>query len=97
MLLSGDGGEAPYCVICCVGSGVGKRGGAFYSSVLFFKWNLRGVHEVGDEVAGLPGGEGVEKTFGHDGVGELGGLFDITFFESGFLGEAVEGEGAVVC
>lgn len=80
-----------------VGSGEGLWGGAFYSLVLFFKGHLRGVHEVGDEVAGLSGGEGVEEAFGHDGVGELGGLFDVAFFESGFLGDAAEGEGAVVC
>ena len=53
------------------------------------------AHEVGDEVAGLLRGEGVEEALGHDGVGEGLRFGDLGFFESGFLAEGAEGEGAI--
>ena len=53
----------------------------------FFQRHLLWVHEIGDEVADLPGGEGAEEACGHDGVGELACFGDPRFFEGGFLGE----------
>ena len=49
--------------------------------------HLARVHEVGQEVAALVGGECVQQTLGHDGYGEYGiPAGDFGFLQSGFAG-----------
>ena len=61
----------------------------------FFQRHLLWVHEIGDEVADLPGGEGAKEACGHDGVGELACFGDPRFFKGGFFGETAQGDGSV--
>ena len=53
------------------------------------------MHEVGDDIAGLFGSEGLEEAFGHDGVFESTCVFDLGSLDGCFFGETAKGDGAV--